>query len=402
MSLAAARAGLLAAALGVPTQAPSPAVPPAGPARDRAIAALHARTADAAPGSTEAARVSRDLERFGAAYLDEGANDRATELLSEAYALDEENGLVLAELTLCYVRAEDYENARFYLRRAEERAHRAPPEIFGVLGDAYFGLHRLDDAVLAWSEYARLGGTDPDVLRRLTRARDELAVSRGQRSLAFDHFTVFADAGVSQDLLRAAGEDLETAYAAQAPLFGGHIAAPQLVVLYSGRAYFSLVSVPDWVSGLYDGKIRVSVEAEAIAPGSSRSVLAHELAHALIRSGSRDRAPAWFHEGLAQWCEGRRIPVRDVGAAVGPRPASSYGALESGFGRGASRSAVRATYAQALSLVEFLIAVRGPGAITCVLARLAQGADSFDAALRDETGLTEQLLFEGWKKWAGV
>jgi tetratricopeptide (TPR) repeat protein len=402
LSLGAAPAALLAAALGLAPQPPTPAVPPAGPARDRAIAALHDRAADAAPGSTEAAGVSRDLERIGAAYLEEGAVDRATELLSEAYALDEENGLVLAELTLSYVRAEDYENARFYLRLAEERVHRAPPEIYGVLGDAYFGLHRLDDAMLAWSEYVRLGGTDTDVLRRLARARDELAVSRGQRSLAFDHFTVFADAGVSQELLRAAGEDLEAAYAAQGSLFGGRIAAPQLVVLYSGRAYFSLVSVPDWVSGLYDGKIRVSVEAESIAPGSSRSVLAHELAHALIRSGSRDRAPAWFHEGLAQWCEGRRIPVREVARAVGPRPASSYGALDSGFGRGASRQAVRATYAQALSLVEFLIAVRGVGAITCVLARLAEGADSLDAALGEETGFSEKQLFEGWKKWAGV
>ncbi len=402
MSRGGAPSALLVAVLRLAPQAPAPAVPPAGPARDRAIAALHERAAGAATGSTEAAGVSRELERVGAAYLEEGAVDRATELLAEAYALDEENGLVLAELTLCYVRAEDYENARFYLRRAEERVHRAPPEIYGVLGDAYFGLHRLDDAVSAWSEYVRLGGTDAEVLRRLARARDELAVSRGQRSLAFDHFTIFADAGVSQELLRAAGENLEGAYAAQAPLFGGRIAASQLVVLYSGRAYFSLVSVPDWVSGLYDGKIRVSVETEAIAPGSSRSVLSHELAHALIRSGSRDRAPAWFHEGLAQWCEGRRIPVREVAAAVGARPASSYGALESGFGRGAARAAVRATYAQALSLVEYLVATRGVGAITCVLARLAGDAESFDAALSEETGLSEKQLFEGWKKWAGV
>ena len=42
-------------------------------------------------------------------------------------AIDEENGLALAGLTLCYVRAEDYENAHFYLRLAEERSSRAPP-----------------------------------------------------------------------------------------------------------------------------------------------------------------------------------------------------------------------------------------------------------------------------------
>jgi len=393
---------LLAAAQQVAPPPAIPAVPPAGPSRDRAIAGIHRQAAEAAPGSRQAAEVSRDLERMGAAYLAEGALDRATELLSEAYALDEESGLVLAELTLCYVRAQDYDNARFYLREAEERAHRAPPEIYGVLGDAYFGLHRLDDAVLAWSEYVRLGGTEPDVLRRLSRARDELAVSRGQRSMRFEHFTVFADADVPQEVLRLAGEDLEAAYAEQAPLFGGKIAAPQLVVLYSGRSYFSLASVPDWVSGLYDGKIRVSVEAEAIAPGSSRSVLAHELAHALIRSGSRDHAPAWFHEGLAQWCEGRRIPVRDVSGTVGRHPAPSFAALDAGFGKGLPRASVHSTYAQALSMVEYLVAARGLGAITCILARLSERGGPFDLALREETGLSEKAMFEGWRRWAGV
>jgi hypothetical protein len=220
--------------------------------------------------------------------------------------------------------------------------------------------------------------------------------------MRFEHFTVFADADVSQELLRLAGEDLEAAYAEQAPLLGGQIAAPQLVVLYSGRSYFSLASVPDWVSGLYDGKIRVSVEAEAVAPGSSRSVLAHELAHALIRSGSRDHAPAWFHEGLAQWCEGRRILVRDVPAAIGRHPAPSFAALDAAFGQGQPRAAVRSTYAQALSMVEYLVAVRGLGAVTCILARLSEGAGAFDAALREETGLSEKAMFEGWRRWAGV
>jgi hypothetical protein len=400
LRLVAALAAILAT---LPQAGPEPgAVPRAGSARDREIAAIQQRAANAPPGSAAASRAARELEGMGAAYLAEGAVDRATELLSEAYALDEEDGLVLAELTLCYVRAEDYETAHFYLLRAEERATRAPPEIYSVLGDVYLGLHRLEDAVLAWSECVRLGGSDPGLLRRLALARDELAVSRGQRSIAFDHFTIFADAGVSEELVRMAGAELEAAYAAQAPLLGGRLAAPQLVVLYSGRAYFSLVSVPDWGNGLFDGKIRVSVEAEAIAPGSSRAVLSHELAHALIRAGGSDRVPGWFHEGLAQWCEGRRIPVRDVPAAVGPRAATSVGGLEGGFGRALPKLSARSNYAQALSVVEFLIAARGVGAITCILARLSESEGSFDDVLRGETGLSEKELFAGWKKWARV
>lgn len=390
---------VLVVVLGVGAQVARAPANPAGATRDRAIGALLARAAQAAPGSPEASQVAGELEKFGAGYLAEGDNGRATELLAEAYVLDEENGLILAELTLAYVRAGDLDSARFYLGRAEERVAHAPPQIYGVLGDAYFGLHRLDDAVVAWSEFFRFGGSDPARLGRLAQTRDELALSRGQRSMTLPDFTLFADPGVGEDLARRAGEDLDAAYAAQSSLLGRRLDRRQVVILHSGRAYFALASVPDWVSGVYDGKIRVSVEAGAPAPAS---VLAHELAHALIRSAAGDRAPAWFHEGLAQWCEGRRLPVREVRGAVGARPAGSLDELEQGFGRPLPRAAARSAYAQALSLVEFLIAARGIGAVACVLARLAGEGAPFGEALRGETGMSEKEVFAGWKRWAGA
>lgn len=391
-------APLAAFAAGIAAPAPLQDVPPPA-ARDRVVAGLHARAAFAPPGSREAARVAGELERLGAAYLSEGDTGRATELLSEAYALDEGNGLILAELTLCHLRAGDPDAARFYLRLAEENVSRAPPEIYAVLGDAYVSLHRLPDAVFAWEEFLRFGGTDPAVLARLSCARDELAVSRGQRSLDFDHVTVFADPGVPADVLRSAGEDLEASSAAQAALLGPPPAPRQVAVLYSSRAYFSLVSVPDWSSGLYDGKIRVGVEPGE-APEALAAVLAHELAHARIRQACGGRAPLWFHEGLAQWCEGKRMTLGKVREYAAASTAVSAGGLDRSFSRRLGREEARASYAQALSLVEHLVRLRGEGAVACLLARLSEGG-SFENALASETGLTEGELFASWKGWVG-
>jgi VWFA-related protein len=379
--------------------APAQDAPPPA-ARDRIVAGLHARAAFALPGSTEAIRVAGELERLGAAYLAEGDTGRASELLAEAYALDEGSGLILAELTLCELRAGDPESARFYLRLAEQNITRAPPEIYAVLGDAYLSLHRLPDAVSAWEEFLRFGGTDPAVLSRLARAREELAVSRGQRSLEFEHFTVFADPGVPPELLRSAGEALETVSAAQAPLLGPPLATRQVAILYATRAYFSLVSVPDWSSGLYDGKIRIGVEPGEV-PEALAAVLAHELAHARVREACGGRAPLWIHEGLAQWCSGRRATWRETRETLHGAVAASAGALDRTFSRRLSRSAARASYTQALSLVEHLLALRGEGAVACLLSRLSQGG-SFEDALRIETGLTEDELFASWRKWVGL
>ena len=392
--------GVLAAVvLRVAEEASSAQVPAPGPARDRAIAAVHGRAEGASPGSREAGLLAGELERFGSAYLAEGDAGRATELLSEAYALDEENGLVLAELTLCYLRAEDFDAARFYLRRAEERVAHAPPEIYGILGDAYFGLHRLDDAIVAWEDFVRFGGSDPALLARLARARDELAVSRGQRSLTLEHFTLYADPAVDEGVVQAAGADLEAAYAGQSELLGAGLAGRQVVVLYGGRAYFSLISVPEWSSGLFDGKIRISVEPGIEASGALAGVLRHELAHALLRQSAGDRLPGWFHEGLAQWCEGRRIPVPEIRETVGPRAAASAQDLNRALSGRRPRAAARASYAQALSLVEYLVAARGLGTIACLVETTARGG-SFGDALVSETGLSEKELFAGWREWA--
>jgi hypothetical protein len=332
-------------------------------------------------------------------YLDSRQPGRAAELLGEAYALDEENGLVLAELTLAHLSLGDAATARFYLRRAEQRATAAPPEIFAVLGDVYERLHRLEDAATAWEEFARFGGQDPAVLARLRRARDELAVARGQRSRDAAPFRIFADPGVEEDAVASAADRLTAAYAAQSALFEEQLPEPQIAVLYAGRAYFSLASVPDWVGGAYDGKIRVSVPRGAADAGG---ILAHELAHAFIRSASGDRAPAWLHEGLAQWLEGRRMPRAALADALrGGSPAASLAALESRFTARRTREEARIAYAQALSLVEHLVRVRGEGAVACLVRRLA-ASETFDRALRAETGLGEEDLLRDWRRDAGV
>ncbi len=393
------RAGIgLLAVLGWadPGARPAPRTP-----AESAIAALHRRAQTAAQGTPEARLISAQLEEIGRACLAQGESGRAIELLGEAYGLDESNGVALAELTLAYVRVEDFEAASFHVRLAEARAQRAPPEIYAVLGDVYEGMHRLSDAVAAWSEAVRQGGQDPRMLRRLARARDELAVASGQRSLSSENFTIFAELAASNPLMESVAERLESIYREQSAFFGARLAKSQVVVLYEGRAYFALASVPDWGSGVYDGKIRVSVPSGAQEADALSAVLAHELAHALMRQVSRDGSPGWLHEGLAQWLEGRRIPLRDLKRAIGARPAESIDALEGGFASALDRAHARTLYAESLSIVEYLVATRGEGTLACVVSR-AGDEGSFLEALKSEAGLSPDELYSRWRAWAKV
>jgi tetratricopeptide (TPR) repeat protein len=406
----------LAAALGT-LPAPTPAPTAAGASspglfesdsereREAAVASILRRAEHVTAGGPEARSLSAELLEAGAAYLRRGDSGRAIELLGEAYALDESSGSALAELTLAYAKEDDLDAAAFYLRLAEDRADAgassAPPETYALIGEVFYGAHRLEEAVGAWSEAARIGGPDPALLRRLALSRDELAVARGQRSLSSTNFALFAEPSVPDSVLHLAADELEAAHRSQAAFFGIPLAKRQVVVLYGGRAFFALASVPDWVSGVYDGKIRVALRANAEDPAAMTSVLAHELAHALMRQISADRAPGWLHEGLAQWLEGRRISRDEARETMRGRGARSIEELESRFPGAMDRSEARALYAQSLSLVEYLVAARGEGALACVVKRLREG-DALAEALRHEAGLGPGELFAGWRAWAGV
>ena len=366
---------------------------------ERRVTDLFHRAAGIPPGSAAAVTLSKEFSEAGAAYLSRGDPGRASELLERAYGLDVENGLALAELTLADVRLENFEAAAFYLRLAEQQSARSPPEIYRVLGEVYDSLHRLDDAALAWEQYQRLGGDDPQTLQRLARARRELSVASGQRSLSGEEFSFYWDPSIPEATVAQVARRLSAEYEEQAEFFGTRLPASQVVVLYAGRAYFSLVAAPDWVSGVFDGKIRVSVDPDGGLSAELASVLSHELAHAFVRFASADLAPGWLHEGLAQWWEGKRITRDEIHDLFRGRSPHTLAEMEGNLARHGDRAASRTNYMQALAVIEYLMERHGTGSVACIVRDLG-ASRSLTEALRLETGLTPEELFRRWKAWA--
>jgi tetratricopeptide (TPR) repeat protein len=383
--------------------APTAALGQAAPGEDleKRLTAVRQRANGAMPGAPEAKAVASELGEIGAAYIARGDTGRAVELLEEAYGWDADNGLVLARLTLAYVRAEDFPFARFYLELAEQRAPRAPPQAYAVLGEVYYSLNRVEDAVLAWEQFERLGGGDPRVLSRLARAREELSLSSKQKYREIGDFVFYFDSVIPAETVDRIGESLAVTSRQLTAFIGTELPGPQVVILYAGRAYFSLVSVPEWVSGVFDGKIRVSLDPGGGVTPQLQTVLSHELVHALVRQVSRDRAPGWLHEGLAQWGEGKRILRSEFREAMGGHSPYTVAEMEGHLSRKADRATARASYAEALGLVEYLIQVRGLGSLQCILRDLADGLTLSDA-LAKETGFSFQQLLSQWKAWAGL
>lgn len=367
---------------------------------DDRLAALRRSEQSARPPSAQSA--TRELAEIGRLYLESGRLGPAIEVLDETVARNPDDALSLARLVLAYARREDFDFASSYLEvAAQHEPARSDSVLYAEIGNRLAAVNRLDAAVMAWELYRRGGGSDRSVLSMLDRAKRELSATPGQRSLANDHFSIFADEAVPTSDLRRVESALSDEYDRQASLFGAPLEKPQVVVLYGGRRYFSLVSIPDWVSGVFDGKIRVSLDVSRPSGPEVEAVLSHELAHAFIREISGGRAPGWLHEGLAQWCSGRRIPRADFRRELGSGHPRSLGDMEGNLAIPFDPDSARANYAEALGIVEYLVATRGEGSIFCLVRDLGAG-EELAPAIRRESGMTSAQLVSAWKSWAGL
>ncbi|HYL04934.1 MAG TPA: hypothetical protein VE075_02780, partial [Thermoanaerobaculia bacterium] len=118
------------------------------------------------------------------------------------------------------------------------------------------------------------------------------------------------------------------------------------------------------VLGLYDGVVRVPLGSLRTFMPFAVSLMTHELAHAMIAQRTADRAPHWFHEGLAQHVEmqeeGRANPIADYRATD---RLLAFPLIEPALQSFSSAVWVSAAYDEALWTMNYIEARYGVGGI---------------------------------------
>jgi tetratricopeptide (TPR) repeat protein len=208
------------------------------------------------------------------------------------------------------------------------------------------------------------------IMDRIEKAQ---ADEEGMKEQRISHFHVRYDGDSHDEVGRAILRSLERHYAT---LVGALDYQPQAtipVILFSREQYYDASGAPSWSGGVYDnvdGRIRIPIGGltASLTPDID-GVLIHEVTHAFIADRSRGLAPREIHEGLAQYMEGKRI--------ASLLDAEQLKGLADGRGRG-----VYAFYMQALSLVEYLMSVRGQGGMNDLLKVMGQTGDVNEAFRR--------------------
>jgi len=258
-----------------------------------------------------------------------------------------------------------------------------------LLGDLRYREEYVEDALREWKQAFDL--SPGDRLRdKILKGERELHASRDYDFSASAHFNMVFDGNVDHDLAAAVMEYLEEEYWAVTNVYRHAPQQPITVQLFPTRAFREVTQSPEWVGGLYDGKIRVPLGGLDALTRRAKQVLSHELTHAVIHSKARGNCPRWLHEGLAQMAEKKRLsPQQQRVVAERLRGGDAAEWDKSGF-----------SYPMALSLTRHLESRRGMETLVSLIELLGEGAE-LEAALQHFYGEGYAAICRRWKREMG-
>ena len=174
------------------------------------------------------------------------------------------------------------------------------------------------------------------------------------------------------------------------------------IIIYADHdAYLRATGRPAWSHGVAD-YTRKTIASYVWGTGFLDTLLAHEIAHLIFRDfvGFKGEVPLWLDEGVAQWTQKRRSGEYDGAMAQVKNAPVRLGLVEMmrldiralsadelvSFGAGSQRATlsgaqmIRLYYAQALSVVEFLMQRYGTDRFVQLCRQLRDGR-TLDEAL---------------------
>ena len=318
------------------------------------------------------------LEQDAWAALEAGKAQVAEQAFREAIALDPRNArLHLGLGTAAFVLRHDAD-AKAALERALvlapglTRARAQLAQVAKRQGD-------LTEAIRLFELVATEVPGDPGVRDTLDRWKREADLHDRMRLTVGDFFTVSFEGAEDADMASQALASLNRAYWRICDLFGAFPPKSVPVVLYSGEQFRDITRSPQWAAAAFDGTIRVPMRGAGEQGEDLDRVLAHEFAHALIRSLATRGLPTWLNEGLASalesdslaWAEGRP-------ATAGRVP--SLAVLSNSFSR-LSGADAQVAYAASALAARRLLDEAGGIAVANLLRDLGAGVEFEEAFL---------------------
>jgi hypothetical protein len=313
--------------------------------------------------------------------LAKGDLDGAAAHYREALSFAPDNVPLLLNLAMIDLRESEFTAAMEPLAHAR-RVEPDSADVAKLMGWAYYGANKLDQAVAEWKRAQQLR-PDEEVASALAKAERDRQEEAGYREGETSHFSLKYSGAAAPDLAREILHVLENHFRDLESQLDYTPPERIGVILYTNEAFADITRAPGWAGAINDGRIRVPVQGLTSVTSDLSRVLKHELTHSFVGQKTRGRAPTWLQEGLAQWMEGRRS--RDAASAlvqISDKKAAEPFAQMEGSWMGLSGDSATYSYAWSLAAVESIIREGGMSDIEKLLDHIAT-EPSTELALQD-------------------
>jgi hypothetical protein len=374
-------------------------------------------------------RVISKLERAGArqrkAELPTAYNNYAIQLSNKgefeeaekqlekavALALDHKNKTFKKNLSTIYLNhafevRQDRRNSGYQMqhlaRKLAERALRHDrnlAEAHVLIGDVAYDSQDLHLAKLSWTRAKSMAPSLAGVEDRLAKLAREYSVERNFDRAGNAYFDLRYQDGINPSTAVGLANALREARDEVGRDFK-HWPRHKLVVLvYTDEAFARVRQGPDWVAGVYDGKIRIPLPRTRSAAAVLKPTLYHEYTHAIIHDLTRNQCPVWLNEGLAEFQESKvRAPSLNLlRTTTRVDRLIPFASLDAAF-KSSDIQVAGLAYQESYSMVKYLVDRFGFVRLSRTLKRLAQGT-TWEEAVREEYRLKVSVLEHRWKKW---
>ncbi len=342
------------------------------------------------------ANINRAHQKLAEFYIQKDDYDRAIKELKKAkrFAPKDDNiNRTLAEIYLKQARIY-FENGSYdeTLEKLVEVIKLNPkdPQAYILRGRIYDRREKLKEAMVAWKKALELDPENAKVQELLDTVRLEKKTVKDLGLWKSEYFIIDFKGKKKEErkTVRRALTTLEKAYEAVGSDLHYFPEKKTKIAFYTKKQYQALADIPDWSVGLYRYKTKdILISLPGVQQGTNKqmkAILWHETTHMFIHSLVGTNCPSWLNEGMAKYEESKvhkDISEDVLKEALRKKKLYSLNKLEEPFGliKGDKKAAL--AYAEALTLVDYIIAEFGIGDLRRIFKKLSRGK-SIEEAFR--------------------
>ncbi len=310
-------------------------------------------------------------------------------------------GRVLTEYALNKHNEGNKERARCLLEDAVVNGE-GTADSYSLLGNIYYGTEDNEKAISCWEKALELDSSRSNTRRMLEKIKREYSVESSFQSQELEHFEVRFNGVETYDFAWDVLKVLDDAYYEIGGEFDALPPKKYTVIIYTGKEFEKALMIPDWIRGLYDGKIRIRIGDLKGDIRKLKELLYHEYTHALLHYMLGDDVPVWLHEGVAQYEEpGSFVRQDEKNLLVRNLKAGSLLSLsEINWVIGGKKSSVDRiflAYIQAKSLMHYIAGSYSKYSIRSIVKEFAESKD-INTAIERALGINLKQLELNWRE----